>query len=66
MKKLTNYLMKVGMCLLGSVAFVACGDDDPDDSPAVEGLTVTPTSLSFTKDGGQKSIIARAGQDVTA
>ncbi len=66
MKKLTNYLMKVGMCLLGSLAFVACGDDDPDDGPAVEGLTVTPTSLSFTKDGGQKSISARAGQDVTA
>ena len=66
MKKLTNYLMKVGMCLLGSVAFVACGDDDPDDGPAVEGLTVTPTSLSFTKDGGQKSISARAGQNVTA
>ena len=43
--------------LMTTTAFAACGDDNADDeSVTVNGMTVQPTSLKFTKDGGTSTI----------
>ncbi len=67
MKRLINHLILLGLSSLALLTFAACGgDDEPSGDAEINGLTVTPATLAFTKDGGEKTLSARAGQTVRA
>lgn len=67
MKRLINNMLVIGLSSIASLTFAACGGgDDPSGETEITGLTVTPTTLTFTKDGGEKTVSARAGQTVSA
>ena len=69
MDKLFKKIFMLVVALVATTAFAACGDDDGDDNgggTVITGLTVTPTSLNFTKLGGSQVVSAQAQQQATA
>lgn len=55
------------VALVATTAFAACGGDDNDDkTPAVSELSLSTTSIVFTKDGGTQTVNVQSAQQVTA
>lgn len=51
-----------------TTSLAACGSSDSDDSggTTITGLKVTETALTFTKDGGEKTVNAQASSQASA
>lgn len=55
------------VAFMTTTAFAACGGDDNDGGGSqIKGLTVTKTTLTFTKAGGTETVSAQSSQQVTA
>lgn len=63
---MNKLLKQVLIALPFLITAISCGSDDDSDGLSVIDFTVTPTTLQYTKEGGTKSISARAPQTVTA
>lgn len=64
-KKFKKMLMLM-VAFLATTAFAACGDDDSDGGIVVDRMFVTPTTLSFTKDGGSKTVSVQSAVQASA
>lgn len=71
MRLMTKKIFMLLVALVATTAFAACGGDDDSGSGSGGGTTVTgmnvqPSSLTFTKDGGEQTVSVQAPSQASA